>query len=308
MKKVITGLTALTFLAACGGLNSVEPEQNTTSAGEAEEAGTAVNESQQNESESSEENGEVSTGENAAENSADENTGEEAEADEETSSDETASGVNAEDVTEFDLHIEFQDDTEWEYELERDDLDDTEVDRDGEESLSGEAALEEIEGILSEMTINTDRPLEDMIQEALEATGASADEVDDVDLEIKFSDGEEITIDHEGRQQAADYGAVREFDLDIDFFNGEDLEYDYEADDPEGEIERRDGSEAEGAAAIQEIEALLENITISMDRSISDMKEEVLSELDIAEDEVEDFDIEVEYENGETVKFKHDVE
>ncbi|TVP84041.1 MAG: hypothetical protein EA344_07815, partial [Alkalicoccus sp.] len=61
-------------------------------------------------------------------------------------------------------------------------------------------------------------------------------------------------------------------------------------------MERRDGSETEGAQAIEEIEALLAGITISMDRSISDMKQEVLNELDIEEDEVEDFDLDIEYE------------
>ncbi|NJP36101.1 YusW family protein [Alkalicoccus luteus] len=305
MKKVMTGLAAVTLLTACGGLNSVEPEQNTSTAGQENEVETEINDPA---ADSSDENEAVN--EENEENQAETNT--------ETNEDNTADQENNEtageeesaaaDVIEFDLHIEFLDDTEWEYEFERNDLDDTEVERDGEETLTGEAAAAEIETLLAELDMTTDRPLEEMIQEVLEAAGAPLDEVDDVDVEVKYADGEEIVIDHEGRQQSGDLGSVREFDLDIDFFNGEDLEYEYETDGPEGEIERRDGSETEGPEAVEEIEELLGSISITMDRTIAEMKQEVLAELDIEEDEVEDFDIDVEYENGQTIKFKHDVE
>ncbi|WP_252315773.1 YusW family protein [Sinobaca sp. H24] len=66
--------------------------------------------------------------------------------------------------------------------------------------------------------------------------------------------------------------------------------------------------EIEGQEAVSEAEALLDNISITMDRSIDEMKQEVLDELDLNEEDVQDFDIDVEYENGESVKFKHDKE
>lgn len=304
MKKVMTGLAAVTLLtAACGGLNEVEPEQNADTAGQADEE----NQPQAEGNNVNATNNNTDTANNAVENTEETDSEDETNTEAESNNEQTAAN-DVEDVVEFDLHIEFSDDTEWEYEFERDDLEDMEVDRDGEESLSGEAAMEEIEALLSELSIDTERTLEEMIQEALEASGAPMDEVEDVDMEIKYADGEEIVIDHEGRQQSGDLGAVREFDLDIDFVNGEDLEYEYDMDDPEGEIERRDDSETEGAEAIEEIESLLGEISITMDRSISEMKQEVLNALDIEEDEVEDFDIDAEYENGQTIKFKHDVE
>ncbi|CAM3872370.1 YusW family protein [Alkalicoccus chagannorensis] len=295
MKKVITGLTVVTLLAACGGLEQVDPEENT-------ETSTAADTTNEDVNENANETDEEETNEEPAEEN-NEDPANEGEETNDTASDDADAG-SVDDVHEFDLHIEFTDDTEWEFEFERDDLEDMEIDKAG-ETTTGEAAQAEIEEMLAGVSITTERPLEDIITDVLEAAEAPLDDVEDVDIEIQYTSGEEIVIDHEGRHQDSG-GDIQEFDLDIDFFSGDDLEFEYEG--SEAEIERRDGSEVEGSSAVEEIEALLENISITTDRTISDMKQEITEALDLDPDDIEDIDVDVEYSGGQTVKWKYDKE
>ncbi|SDN86520.1 YusW family protein [Alkalicoccus daliensis] len=278
MKKLITGVSALTLLAACG-LNEVSPEENNTE---------SVADTQT----------EADSGESAQDNIDETNAAETSASDEQTE--------NSAEVSEFDLQIEFTNSEEWEFEYERDDYADTEIERDGKETVTGEEAAAEIEAVLEDLHITAGRPVQEIKDEVLEVLGLSTNDVQEFDLDIEFDTGESIVLDHETSD--GDRGAVKELDLDIDFANNEDLEFEFDADDQEAEIERRDGSEIEGAEALEEIEALLESISIAMDRSIADMKAEVLQELDLDEDEVSEFNIDVTYENNESVKFKHDTE
>ncbi|WP_252315022.1 YusW family protein [Sinobaca sp. H24] len=285
MKKAIVGLSAVFLLAACGD-DVVDMEEESSGSGEQ----SVQEESTEADSQADEEGSTMEQEESAEQvDSAAETQGQ------------------ASNVHEFDLHLEFLNDEEWEYEYERDNSQGMEVDRDGEEAILGADAEAEIKGLLGEINITTDRPLLDMKQEVLEALDVSEDELEDMDLEIEYDGGETIEFDHE-TAGGGDTGTARQLDMDIELTNGGSWEYDYEADEPEAEIEQGDGREIEGEEAVSEAEALLDNISITMDYSIDEMKQEVLDELELNEEDVQDFDIDVEYENGESVKFKHDKE
>ncbi|WP_187254515.1 YusW family protein [Alkalicoccus halolimnae] len=299
MKKVIAGISVAALLAACS-TQEVEPEETST----ADEADVQAEENSPGDAEEMEEteagnsNSTEETADSTEENTGGNNSGET----------ETQSG-SVENVHEFDLQVEFHNDEEWEFEYELDDDSDMEVERDGQEKVTGAEAREEIEVLLEQINITTDRPLAEMRDEVLAALDIAAEDVEDVNLEIEYTDGETIEFDHESGN-GEEKGAAEELDMDIDFFSGEEWQYEYERSDREGEIEKENGEEIEieGQEAVEEIEALLGNIDITMDRSIDEMKQEVLAALDVEQDDVRDFDMDVEYENGETVKFKHDVE
>ncbi|WP_416149968.1 YusW family protein [Salipaludibacillus sp. HK11] len=293
MKRIVIGLTSILLLSACG---AGEMNENSSNTGAEINTG-AENGNNQNELPEDESNNDGNDEDNA------DNQISESESQNDSSEETTMQG----DVYEFDLHVEFLNGEEWEFEYERDDEEDMEIERDGEEAILGADARLEIEEILTEINITKDRPLMEMKEEVLSVLDVSIEEVEDFDLEMKYDSGEAIEFDHESGGNG-DLGNVRELDIDIDFFNGDDWKYEYDADDQEAEIERGDGIEIEGSEALSEIEALLGEISITTDRSIQEMKQEVLLALDIDESDVKDFDIDVEYENGETVKFKHDVE
>ncbi|HSI66754.1 MAG TPA: YusW family protein, partial [Planococcus sp. (in: firmicutes)] len=217
--------------------------------------------------------------------------------DAETGSDEVQSeeAAGSQNIKEFDLELEFFNGDEWDYDYEKGDLDDTEIERSGQSTIKGQEAADEIETLLAQVEINTSRQLSEVKEDLLNAIGVAVEEIEDFEMEIQYDSGEKIEIDHD-MSGAGNQGAVREFDLDIEFVSGDDLEYDFERDGREAEIERRDGSEVEGSAAFEEIEALLSDISITMDRSIQEMKEEVFASIGILEADVEEIDLEIKYE------------
>lgn len=103
---------------------------------------------------------------------------------------------------------------------------------------------------------------------------------------------------------------ISEFNLDIETLNGSEIAYDYDKDSNEAEVEVENGNEQEmsGDSAREEIFNLLESVEINLDRSLNDMMEEVLAYFDIANDEVNEFELEIEFNNAEEIDFKYDRE
>ncbi|WP_375537243.1 YusW family protein [Alteribacillus sp. HJP-4] len=208
-------------------------------------------------------------------------------------------------VYEFDLDLELTDDEEWEYKYERDDS--AEIERGDGKDLKGSQAEEEIEALLGAAVITADRPFSEIKSEVLGELGLQEVDVKEFELEIKYDGGEKLEVDHKPKR-AEENKSVHEFDLDIEFTNKEQWEYEYERDDNEAEIER-DGSESSvtGTEAHEEIEAILGSIDISTDRSIEEMRAEVLEAVNAEEEEVKKIDVDIDFQDGEKIKFKQDL-
>ncbi|PKR77588.1 hypothetical protein CEY16_06520 [Halalkalibacillus sediminis] len=277
MNKLSILFVTFLFLVACG--TTEEPTDNNSE-------DTSGEENQQEES-----NGETSN-----------------ESEEDTSSkddEKSESNAGTADVREFDLEVELSDDNEWDYDYRRDNVEETKIERDNGDSVSGQKATSEIEELLSKISITTDRPLVDMKDEVLSAINLSSGEAKEFELETQLNSGEIIEFDHKGSQNT-DPGAISEFGLSIDFNSQDSWEYEYEVNE-EAEIERGN-EEVEGSQAKEEIESLLNNLDLTRQHSIEEMKQALFKELEINEDNVEKIELEVAYESGEEMKFKHDKE
>lgn len=180
------------------------------------------------------------------------------------------------------------------------------IERDSGDRLSGQQAQDEFAQLFQAIQFSTARPLDEIKREVLEAVNAEQADVRDFELDVKFDSGEEMEIDHDVRNGGTSE-ELDEFSLDLTFVGGGEASYDFESNEREAEIERRDGSESEGAGALEEMEQLIGQVNITMDRSVDDMKAEVLQALAIDAAEVEDFDLEVDYRGGEEIKFSHDM-
>ncbi|MFC4736808.1 YusW family protein [Bacillus daqingensis] len=298
MKKIMTGLTAVALLTACGQMESVEPDNGGTTASEQNVETEMSTENEDDQAADEEPAANNETAEEAQENETADESAKEANTEEEE-----AAAYEAE-VDEFDLDLEWKNGDEWEYDYRADRDNETDIERDGDESVRGEAAAQEIEELLAAVDIHKDRSIEEMRDDILAHIDMPLEELDDIEIEMKLASGEELQVDQENIA-GTEPGAVRELDIDIDFTNGEDLEYDYEADDPEAEIEHRDGTEVEGREALEEIESLLGAIQLQTNRPIRDMKDELVTELDLDESEIEKIEVEVKWESGEEMKWKH---
>lgn len=149
---------------------------------------------------------------------------------------------------------------------------------------------------------NTDEnsPADDTGNNNLDDTDTNADTDADNDSTAENNGGEDTS-------STLAFG-VREFELEIDFQDGSQWEFEYEDDngETEAEIERENGdeSEREGSEAIEEMEAMLQELQIFPDTAEDDAIDQVLSYLDITEDELTEFELEIEYQNGDELEIE----
>ena len=285
MKKMTAGMAAVILLAGCG--TGQETSETTTAATENAAEQQAVD---------------VSNGDS---NTAQEASAEQTDSTEKAAKDENAAAPAASgEIREFDLDLEFTDDREWEFDYDRSDAS---IERDSGDRSSGQAAQDEFAQLFQAVKFSTERPLEDIKREVLEEVNAEPSNIRDFELDIKFDSGEELEIDHDVKNGASSE-AVDEFSLELTFAGGGEASYEYESDEREAEIERRDGSEIEGAGVLEEMERMIGQVTITTGRSIDGMKAEVLQALSIDAAEVVDFELEIDYRGGEEIKFSHDTE
>lgn len=283
MKKMTVGMAAVILLAGCG--TGQDTSQTTTADTEnatQQQTGATNGDSDKAQGESTEQA-------DSTEKAAPDNP--------------TASSASNGEIREFDLDLKFTDDREWEFDYDRNRAS---IERDSGDRLSGQEAQDEFAQLFQTIQFSTARPLEDIKREVLEAVNAQQAEVREFELDVKFDSGEEMEIDHDVRNGARSE-ELDEFSLELTFAGGGESSYDFESNEREAEIERSDGSESEGAGALDEMEQLLGQVNITAARSIDDMKAEVLQALSIDAAEVEDFDLEVDYKGGEEIKFSHDM-
>lgn len=284
MKKMTAGMAAVILLAGCG--TGQDTSQPTT-------ADTENATQQQTDAT----NGDSGKAQGASNEQADS-------AEKEAQANQSASPAANDEIREFDLDLKFTDDREWDFDYDRNDAS---IERDSRDRLSGQEAQDEFAQLFQAVQFSTERPLEDIKREVLEAVNAEQESVRDFEMDVKFDSGKEMEIDHDVRNGETSE-ELNEFSLELKFVDGGEASYEYESGEREAEIERRDGSESEGAAALDEMEQLIGQVTVTVGRSIDDMKAEVLQALSIDGAEVKDFELEVDYRGEEEIKFAHDTE
>lgn len=195
---------------------------------------------------------------------------------------------NPEEVKELDLEIELLSGKELEYDFDRDHDD------------------KEMKELLSVIEINLDKPIDKMIEEILNHLEIKGEDLEEIDFEIKMYSGEKIGFKyHVGKGNKT--GTIDDFDMDIKFASGAEWEYEYELEDEEFKIEYSDSTNLHGKEAQTEIERILSEVIIGLDHSISEMKKDFLSTIDVNEDDIREWDFEVEYVTGEKIQVEHDI-
>lgn len=118
-------------------------------------------------------------------------------------------------------------------------------------------------------------------------------------------DMEEETQENEEGSGNSTYDAgVADLELEIILADGTEIYYDYEVmdADAEGEVEVEDNAEdleLEGSEGVNEIEEMLQNVEITPESSEEEAAAQIYSFLGIDEEEVEEFELEIEFADGE---------
>src|SRR5699024_5924047 len=128
-------------------------------------------------------------------------------------------------------------------------------------------------------------------EEDIEDTDDSMD-----DAETSKEDGFAYSIDR-----------ITEFDLEIELLNGDEIDYELDRRNDEAKIQRENGEEIEitGEEAMDEIFNLLESTEINLERTLNEMMEEVLVYFDISADEVDEFKLDIKFEESQEIEFKY---
>ncbi|QQK76848.1 hypothetical protein HUG15_15605 [Salicibibacter cibarius] len=115
------------------------------------------------------------------------------------------------------------------------------------------------------------------------------DGMDDMNGEDGAGDGE----------TALDKG-VRELELEIQFTDDTEWEFEYEAENDEVDAEvEKDDDEREGDEAREEIEEILGNVQLDTQQDDEEMAQELISALDLNEDDIYRLELFIELENDE---------
>lgn len=288
MKKTMIGLGAMLTLTACNTEADSLSSGNTVDNQEANEP-VEVNQTNENEGNSHE----------STDQSSDSN---------ETKTQNSSTDWSSLTVHEFDLDLEFESGEEWEYEYER--QDEAEIERENGESVEihGEEAVQEIEALIAAIQISSDRTPQEMMNEVLEELQLNPEEIVEFDIDVEYDNDETVKFKYE-RLSGSEDKTVHDFSLDLEFFNSEEWAFDYERDDQEAEVERENGEETKitGPEAMEIIETLLSKIDIRMDRTIEEMKIEVLRALDLNPEDIKEFDLDIEYADDEEINIEHDL-
>lgn len=219
-----------------------------------------------------------------------------------TPSDTSKFSYNIDDIKEFELEIELLNDNEIDYKFDgRDNEAKVERENGQEMVLTGQDAIDEVFSLLESIEINLERPLSDMIEDVLNYLEIAMDELDQLELEIQLNDSEEIGFKYD-REESSENRTVENFELDIDFRDGREWDFDYDLEDNEYEIEGV--AHHTGEEAKIRIEELIDAIEISLDSTIGQMKDNLLNHLDINEEDLENFDFDLEYVDGMEIDVK----
>ncbi|GAB3796190.1 YusW family protein [Virgibacillus kimchii] len=150
-------------------------------------------------------------------------------------------------------------------------------------------------------------PQEEEVEENEQQDGLPEDEdtgggVTNQESENQNGEGDNGTLNGETAYERG----LKEFELEVDFQDNNKWEYEYEVNDSvEAEIEKSDGMDQEGTEdVVEEIENILQNVVIDDSRSQDEMIGDILNLLEISRDELEEFELEIDYEDGTKIQFE----
>ena len=207
----------------------------------------------------------------------------------------------ADNIEEFDLDIELENGHEIDYSFDRSE-NEAEVQRDdGQEiDLTGEVAKNQVFELIDKIDISYDDPLNVMIDKVLEYLNISRENINEFEVEVEFLDSKEIDFKYD-REESSENRQVKEFDLEIDFMDGSEWDFDYDLDD-DYEIKGREN--LSGQEAKERIEELIAAIDVSMDSTIREIADNLFDHLSINLEDVKEFDLDIEYEDGSEIDVK----
>lgn len=189
------------------------------------------------------------------------------------------------------------------------------------EKLKGEKAIASVEAIIAQLALTSETSKEDIIKRVLEVLGEK--DYKKLEIEIKFSNGTKVDIDtknkpkdkqkdkdkHKDKESDKGFLGIKEFELEIEFKSGDEVELEYKNKDGkvEAEIEKETKSGKEkvsGKAAIEELEALLTELSLTSEMSKDTILTIVLDKMNLNRATLKKLELEVKFTNGTDIEIE----
>lgn len=189
---------------------------------------------------------------------------------------------------------------------------------DSKEKISGEEAATTLNAFINKLGITPDMTQSEILDQVLLALELDTNSFEELEIEIKFSNGKKVEIEQENERDEEKeefkrdedssyegYKGIFEFKLNLKTVNDSKLKLEYG--NEEANIETSE-EEVQGDQAAKEIEAFLDELALSEDMD----KEEILKQLLIARDldieQIKELELEIKFTSGKVIEFEFENE
>ncbi|MET3682776.1 hypothetical protein ABID56_000866 [Alkalibacillus flavidus] len=136
------------------------------------------------------------------------------------------------------------------------------------------------------------------------------DETEGADYEAQNDDMHDKVNEMRAERNSELYHGVIDFELEIEFFNDQgewNFEYAMRPDGKKAEIEIDEQSERDrkGRVAVDQIEAMIDDIQPTPELSKEEAFQRVYDHLKVMEEEVREIELDVDFDNGDTLEVEH---
>lgn len=158
----------------------------------------------------------------------------------------------------------------------------------------------EVIDLLNHIEINLERTLNEMMEDVLNHLDISRDDVNEFQLQVEFNDFKEIEFNYNQEATEEDREVV-DFNLEIDYKDRSEWNFEYELNE-DYEVEGKENLKDSDAKT--RIDALIDVLDISMDKSLNEIASAFMNHLEINRDQVESFDLDIEYRDASEIDVK----
>jgi major membrane immunogen (membrane-anchored lipoprotein) len=186
---------------------------------------------------------------------------------------------------------------------------------DGEKhKITGDKALSQVEDFISQLSLTPDMSKEEIVERVLAALEIEENKFKELEIEIKFSNGKkvEIEIENEGSFDEG-YNGILEFEIKVELFENNKLKLKYK--NKEGKVEaevEKETKEAKekykGEEAVQAIESLLDELTLTEDMTEEEIVEVILAALGINQEDIKELEIKIKFTNDQEIEIEFENE
>ncbi|TFB21403.1 hypothetical protein E3U55_08805 [Filobacillus milosensis] len=178
-----------------------------------------------------------------------------------------------------------------------------------ETKIKGEEAIRLIEKIINQLALTSDMSKDEIVMNVLETLQIEEGKYKELEIEVKFTNGNKVEIELEDEIIDEGYNGIREFEFNLKLIDSQKLKLKYESEEgkvkAEVEEETKEGkAKHNGEQAVEWIENFVDEIALTEDMTKDEILENILSGLNIKKDDIKELELEIKFTNGKETEIE----